>query len=102
MRFGAACLSEFVREKGVTESDWVYMPKRTIGGFEIYIYLRDERGHRPHVHVFGGTGELVVWLDPVRERANRGMKMSETRRALRIVREHRGELLELWRQYHGH
>jgi hypothetical protein len=30
------------------------------------------------------------------------MKMSETRRALRIVREHRGELLELWRQYHGH
>lgn len=79
-----------------------YMPKRVIDGFEIYVYLRGERGHRPHVHVFGSTGGFIAWLDPVMKRANRGMKMSEARRALRVVREHQDELLELWRRYHGH
>ncbi len=77
------------------------MPKRVIGGFEIYVHLRDERGHRPHVHVFGNSGELVVWLDPVSIREKRGMKNSESRRALRVVDDHRDELLELWRHYHG-
>lgn len=77
------------------------MPKLEIDGFEAYVFLRGERGHRPHVHVFGNSGELVVWLDPVSERANRGMKLSEARRALRAVAEHRDGLLKLWRHYHG-
>jgi hypothetical protein len=77
------------------------VPKRIIDGFEVYVYLRDELGHRPHVHVFGSSGELVVLLDPVTERENRGMKVSERRRALRAVRDYRDELMELWRQYHG-
>ena len=55
----------------------------------------------PRVHVFGSSGELVVLLDPVAERENRGMKVSERRRALRAVRDRRDELMELWRQYHG-
>ncbi|MHB8177935.1 MAG: DUF4160 domain-containing protein [Vulcanimicrobiaceae bacterium] len=77
------------------------MPKRVIDGFEIWIYTRDERGHRPHVHVFGNSGELIVLLDPVDIRENRRMKISEARRALRVVAENRDELLELWRHYHG-
>jgi hypothetical protein len=77
------------------------VPKRVIDGFEAYVYLRGELGHRPHVHVFGGSGELVVLLEPVTERENRGMNVSERRRALRAVRDHCDELMELWRQYHG-
>ena len=72
-----------------------------IDGFVLWVYTRGEHGHRPHVHVFGNSGELVVWLDPVAERARRGMKLGEARRAMRVVSEHRDELLELWRQYHG-
>ena len=77
------------------------MPKCVIDGFEIYVYLRGERGHRPHVHVFGTSGELVVWLDLVSIREKRGMKANDARRALRAVDDHRDELLELWRHYHG-
>ena len=77
------------------------MPKREIDGFEIWIYTRDERGHRPHVHVFGNNGELVVLLEPIEVRDNHGMKISEARRALRVVAENREEFLELWRHYHG-
>ena len=78
------------------------MPKVVIAGFTIWIYTRNERGHRPHVHVFGGSGELVVLLsDPVTVRDKRGMQLSEARRALRVIGEHRDELLTLWRQYNG-
>ena len=77
------------------------VPKCVIDGFEIYVHLRGERGHRPHVHVFGNSGELVVWLDPVSIREKRGMKNNEARRALRAVDGHRAELLELWEHYHG-
>ncbi len=77
------------------------VPKRVIGGFEIWIYTRNERGHRPHVHVFGNSGELVVFLDPVSIREKRGMTKSQGRRAFRVVEQHRDELLELWRHFHG-
>jgi hypothetical protein len=76
------------------------VPKVVIAGFAIWVYTRNERGHRPHVHVFGNSGELVVVLsDPVTVRDKRGMQLSEARRALRVVGEHRDELLALWRQY---
>ena len=78
------------------------MPKVVIAGFEIRIYTRDERGHQPHVHVFGNSGQIVIVLfDPVAERGEHSMKESEARRALRVVAEHRDELLALWRKYHG-
>ncbi|MDQ2866413.1 MAG: DUF4160 domain-containing protein [Candidatus Eremiobacteraeota bacterium] len=65
------------------------------------MYLRGERGHRPHVHVFGNSGEIVVLLDPIGTREIRGMKIGEAHRALRVVAEHRDGLLDLWRNYHG-
>ena len=77
------------------------MPKRIIDGFVIWVYTRDERGHRPHVHVSGNSGGLVVWLDPLSIRGKGGMKNQEARRAFRSVAEHRDELLALWRRYHG-
>lgn len=79
------------------------MPKALeLGGFKVYVYVRNERGHRPHVHVWGKSGELVVLLDDaVTIRDRRGMTLSEARRAKRVVAEHRDELLEIWRYYHG-
>jgi hypothetical protein len=77
------------------------VPKRVIDGFIVWVYTRDERGHRPHVHVFGNSGELVVWLDPLSVREKRGMTNSEARRAFRAVADHLDELLEFWRQQHG-
>ena len=71
------------------------MPRRVIDRFEIRIYTRGERGHRPHVHARGNSGEIVVLLDPVSERENRGMKIGEARRTLRVIAEHSDALLEL-------
>ena len=78
------------------------VPTVLIAGFEIRMYTRDERGHRPHVHVLGNSGEIVVLLsDPVCKRSKHSMELSEARRALRIVAEHRDELLSLWTKYNG-
>ena len=72
------------------------------GGLRIVIFLDD---HQPaHVHVFGdghakinltgpdGDPELV-WAE--------GMKQTELRRAMRVVKEYRQDFLERWRQIHG-
>lgn len=68
-------------------------------GFRIVIYLND---HEPaHVHAIG-SGEAkidilgeprLIWAD--------GLTRAEVRRAMRIVSEHRADLLLRWRQIHG-
>ena len=71
-------------------------------GFRVVIFTDD---HEPaHVHVYGdghatinlagadGLAELVVV---------EGMTRSEARRALRVVRDHQGDLLAQWRRMHG-
>lgn len=77
------------------------MPTWVIGGLMLCIYTRNERGHRPHVHVKGNSGEVIFYLDQIAVRQNRGMKSNEVRRARRIVTAHKDELLGLWRYYHG-
>ena len=80
----------------------VNVPKVVIQGFAIWIYTRDERGHRPHVHVLGSDGEVVIVLsDPVCVREARGMKLNEVRRALAVVAENRDQLLFIWSQFNG-
>jgi hypothetical protein len=78
------------------------VPQRRLGKFEVWVYTRSERGHRPHVHVFYGGAEVVIFIGPravVRE--NSGMKREDVHEAQAVIAEHHVELLELWRQYNG-
>jgi len=71
-------------------------------GFRVVIFIDD---HEPaHVHVFGdgeakinlvGRGDEpeLVWAV--------GMKRSEVRRAMALVKEHRRDFAARWRQIHG-
>ena len=72
------------------------------GGLRVVIFVDD---HEPaHVHVFGdGQAKInlagpdgepaLIWAD--------GMKRSEVRRAMRIVKEHRELFLVRWSDIHG-
>jgi hypothetical protein len=74
-----------------------------VGGFAFVVYTNDHRP--PHVHVMYAGGEMVVLLGQgpqrpvVREVAR--MRVADARQAFRLVEQHRGELLEHWRKYHG-
>lgn len=39
------------------------MPKISIEGFDLIVNTRDERGHRPHVHVLKAGGKVQIMLD---------------------------------------
>jgi len=76
------------------------MPRIVIEGFTLRVYTDD---HQPaHVHVLRAGAEIRVYLRGRRahEKVAGRMSASDTRRALRIVGEHREELLQLWRKYH--
>lgn len=77
------------------------MPTYILDGFEVMIYTRSEAGHRPHVHVFYGDGELVVLLSPLDERDNRGMKVSDARKVMGVIKKYREFLLKEWDKYHA-
>jgi hypothetical protein len=88
-----------------TEAEWVIieMPQRRLGMFEVWVYTRNEHGHRPHVHVFYAGAEVVILIGRRAEvRENPGdMKIKDVCDAQVIVAEHRDELLKLWRRYNG-
>ncbi len=78
------------------------MPQRRYGKFHVWVYTRNERGHRPHVHVLAGGAKMSVYIDgPIEVRAIEGMSLADARKALEIVAEHADELLALWRRYNG-
>ena len=57
------------------------MSQRRLGKFEVWIYTRNERGHRPHVHIFYGGAEVVIFIGAqaeVRENPG-GMKIKDVR-----------------------
>lgn len=62
-----------------------------IRGYRLYFFSREEaRAHVPVQHV---TGEAKVWLEPtVRLAKNHGLSEQRLGTALRIVREHEGEI----------
>jgi hypothetical protein len=75
------------------------MPRLIVGEFILRIYLLD---HAPaHVHVIHGTDEIRVFLSDLRRSNVRGqMSASLVRRAVAAVREHRRELLAMWKASH--
>ena len=71
---------------------------RRIGGLRVVIYPND---HPPaHVHVLGPGWvvviNLLVW---VREVIN--CSEYEARRALRLIADHRDDLMDAWNRFHG-
>jgi hypothetical protein len=58
-------------------------PQRRLGKFEVWVYTRNERGHRPHVHVFYGGAEVVIFIGVrAKVRENPGaMKAKDVREA---------------------
>jgi hypothetical protein len=78
------------------------MPQRRYGKFHVWVYTRSERGHRPHVHVFGSGGSISVYIEgAVEVRSIEGMSKADARKALETVAEHVDEFLALWRKYNG-
>jgi hypothetical protein len=71
-------------------------------GLHVVIYLDD---HPPaHVHMFGdGSAKIALGTEegvPEVVRT-RGMKPRQLTKALRIVIDHRAELMEKWEEFHG-
>ena len=79
------------------------MPQRRLGKFDVWVYTRDERGHRPHVHVFYAGAEAVILISraaTVREKSRR-MRLKDVREAQKVVAQHHRELMRLWRKYNA-
>jgi hypothetical protein len=70
------------------------------GRFRFY-FFSNERNEPPHVHVESGDGYAKVWLNPVTLAQSVGFDAGEVRDLLRIVREHRGEMEQAWREHFG-
>ncbi|WP_428991582.1 DUF4160 domain-containing protein [Methylocapsa aurea] len=70
-----------------------------LGGLRIVIYPND---HPPaHVHVIGPGWEVVIDVIRLELREAIGCAEHDARRSLRLVADHRDDLLEAWRRIHG-
>ncbi len=91
-----------MRGRGATEHRRIGLHKPISLGITC---VPEVRGHPPaHVHVHCGDGSVSVYLDRddvLLEKAKRGMKNPEVRRAGQLVLERLGACWELWRKYHG-
>ena len=70
-----------------------------VGGLRVVV---DPNDHPPaHVHVLGPGWAVIIDLIrlQVREAINCGER--EVRRAMRLIDEHRDELIDAWKRYHG-
>ena len=77
------------------------MPGVEIEGFRIVVNTRDERGHKPHVHVLKGSGKCKIVLDATLTPYDIRMGKRDVRRARELVGEHFGELVQLWEKFNG-
>ena len=78
------------------------MPTLEVDGFRLTVNSRDERGHKPHVHVIKAGSKVLVTLDasltPYRVK---GMSRRDVARARELVGEHFGQLMEWWVRFNG-
>ena len=69
-------------------------------GYRFYFFSREER--RIHIHVQHATGEAKFWIDPEIELAqNYGLSARGVATALRLIREHEGEIRAAWEAHFG-
>jgi Domain of unknown function (DUF4160) len=69
-------------------------------GLRFHFYS-DEGTEPAHIHVDAGDGECKFWLDPIGLASQRGMSVSELRKAERIVFEYKQLFLEKYHEFHG-
>jgi len=67
-------------------------------GFEVMIYTDDHEP--PHVHVFYGGVMVIINLRDFSARKAKNMKISDVRRARKIVANHQEFLLGKWKEFH--
>ncbi len=76
------------------------MPTILIEGYKFRFYSSDVF-EPPHVHVLRGGNEAKIWLQPVATEYNRGYNTTELNRIIRLARQHRDGLLEVWNAHFG-
>lgn len=60
-------------------------------------YASNDCGERAHVHAYAGDDEAKFWIaSEVELDGNHGLNNSQLRKANRIIRARRGELLRCW------
>lgn len=69
-------------------------------GLRFFFFSREET--RLHVHVQGSGGEAKFWVEPEIELVqNYGMSRRSVASALRLIREHEGEIRSAWQAHFG-
>jgi hypothetical protein len=67
-------------------------------GYRLHFFSAD--GHEPpHVHIDGKGRKAKVWLNDGRVAKNGGFSEMELNHIMRIVTDHRAELLEAWNDF---
>ena len=71
-----------------------------IRGYRFYFFSREER--RIHIHVQHATGEAKFWIEPeIKLAQNYGLSARGVATALRLIREHEGEIRAAWEAHFG-
>lgn len=70
-------------------------------GFRIVVNTRDERGHKPHVHVIKDREKCKIILDAALEPYDIRMSRQNVRRARELVGDHFAKLARLWEEFNG-
>ena len=70
------------------------------GPYRVYFYSH-EPNEPPHVHVDRGEATIKILLDPVEVAKSRGFRAHEIGGILKMVDQHRDQLLEAWHEYFG-
>jgi len=77
------------------------MPGIEVEGYRIVVNTRDERGHRPHVHVIRGGEKCKLLLDASVTPYDIRMSRRYVQRARELVDEHFDRLMEIWERFNG-
>lgn len=78
------------------------MPMTTfkrIGRYRLHVYSNEGLFEPPHVHVEAAEDEAKFWLDPVELAESYGFNSRELNDLLKLVKEHRQELIEKWEKW---
>lgn len=68
----------------------------TQNGVSVRIYTHDHPP--PHVHCKVGNGEVVINLDPISIRSEKGVKAKEVKKALKVVKDKQDFLISEWQR----
>jgi hypothetical protein len=67
-------------------------------GYRFFFLSNEEE--RMHVHAAGEKGEAKFWLEPIIALADyHGLRAKELNQLLKIVMEHRDEIIEAWQRH---